>query len=103
LVSLVGIGQQDDDAVSADMRNGWPHAKTTQPPEAHFDDVPQEVPVKVQPKAALFDSWTNRQLKEYSIAKYNTAEPNPVQRAEVLAISKFKPFRVAMNDLGDKK
>lgn len=58
--------------------------------------------VTPKPKTAIFDSWSNRQLKEYSIAKYNTAEPNPVQRAEVLAISKFKPFRVAMNDLGVK-
>lgn len=106
LVSLVGIGQQDDDAVSADMRNGWPKGKTAQPPEADLDDVPPEAPVNTQPKAKpkLFDSWTNQQMKEYAIAKYNvpSSELGPVQRAEVLALSQCKPFRVAMNDLGIK-
>lgn len=75
-------------------------------PSEHYDQtVPEPKPNVVTPKTKLFDSWTNQQMKEYAIAKYNvpSSELGPVQRAEVLALSQCKPFRVAMSDLGEKK
>ena len=51
---------------------------------------------------AIIKPWTKDQMKEFSIAKWNVADGNDLsvdQKTHLAALSKTKPFRVAMNDL----
>lgn len=55
---------------------------------------------------AVTPQWTPEQMKEFAQAKWGVDSFKALQisqQDELRALSKSKPFRVAMNDLGEKK
>ena len=100
LVALLGIGQADDDAEASIQR-----AKPAEAPVSRAKPAVNPPVSKRPPEPSLVAPWTPEQMKEFSVARWGVDSflSLPIdQQDELKALSKSKPFRVAMNDLMEK-
>lgn len=70
-----------------------------------FDEGERLADAPIQP-AKVTPQWTKEQMREYSHARWNVDSAKALDITkldELAALSKSKPFRVAMNDLGEQK
>ena len=74
-------------------------------PDLQEDDMIVDSPIERKPRPTITSSWTEAQMREFSVLKWGKSSSKDLssdQLAELVMLSKSKPFKVAMNDLGAK-
>lgn len=74
-------------------------------PDLDEGDRLVDAPVEMRPRPTVAPQWTEAQMREFSVLKWgksSSKDLSVLQLEELMVLSKSKPFKVAMNDLGAK-